>query len=730
MKKYSLVYSKGSHFIELLIFIGLSILVCLISDQYLFNPFLLVLIYISYIRGINNYLFTVVISIITSLFISIPYGLEVGIINITFFFFCLLLCLFKKDSFFKRYGSFLLTNLFFMVFYLIRYFSLSNLINLSISFFVSCILLYGYLNFANCLIEEDKEFEGRAKVIVLTSLSLIFYGLNGLYLIIARLIHILICRTCSPIEGALAIILNCFILYYVQNCSRLILISLIVPSIICIFLNRKLVFSVYLFLYVIIYLYFSETFYKDPMFYQGLVSILISLIIPEKILDKIKDVFSREETLTLVEANQRLNEVSNSINDITSYLDIVLSNSIDTSYSPVDKMMNIVKTKVCKDCENRRNCSLYPIIKDSIEYEFSKDNKKILFDECLYPYKIIRQIRLNKVTLINEQKYFDEIKNKNDIYLQEIENIYKPLRSIFSSSEILRRKKSLLYEELEAYHYHLSTLSIGHNNMTFQIALNEKEDISKVLTIISNCMKKTYYLEDMFYILSLGLYQVVIVSKPLFKLDLHIISYGVNKDFNGDNYLSFFENNHYYLILSDGIGHNIDSSNISFFMVNALNAYRKIEEKVDNQIANINSLVKSKVNDEIYATLDYIDIDLIKGTMEIFKCGSFNSYLFRHNELIKFKSNTPPIGIIYNIKTSSLVKDLMVNDILIFMTDGYIQEPEDIIQKVLIDNFNESAQSLASLLNKELSLKQEINDDKTLVVIKFQTLKEFTNMSS
>ena len=165
-------------------------------------------------------------------------------------------------------------------------------------------------------------------------------------------------------------------------------------------------------------------------------------------------------------------------------------------------------------------------------------------------------------------------------------------------------------------------------------------------------------------------------------------------------------------------------------MVNALNAYRKIEEKVDNQIANINSLVKSKVNDEIYATLDYIDIDLIKGTMEIFKCGSFNSYLFRHNELIKFKSNTPPIGIIYNIKTSSLVKDLMVNDILIFMTDGYIQEPEDIIQKVLIDNFNESAQSLASLLNKELSLKQEINDDKTLVVIKFQTLKEFTNMSS
>ena len=67
-----------------------------------------------------------------------------------------------------------------------------------------------------------------------------------------------------------------------------------------------------------------------------------------------------------------------------------------------------------------------------------------------------------------------------------------------------------------------------------------------------------------------------------------------------NSYNYFFENNHYYLILSDGIGHKIDYSNISFFMVNALNAYRRIEEKVENQIANINGELtfKNKIYDD------------------------------------------------------------------------------------------------------------------------------------
>lgn len=581
-----------------------------------------------------------------------------------------------------------------------------------------------------CVLEENREFESKAKVIVLSTFSLIFAGVNAFYLLIVRFIHLLICKNTSSSEGALSIIINCLLIYYLQNVTSFTLISLIIPSIVSVFFNKKFVLPIYLFVYVFIYLYLSDGFYIQPSFYQGLIAVVLNLVLPNSIESFFEDIFTREETKEIIEANKRLNEVSSSLNNVISYLDVVLSTSIDTNYSPVDKTLLAIKDKVCSFCERKSKCGLFYVMKKSLEEEFTKEDKSKLFEECLYPYKIIRQIRLNKVALLNDKKYHDEIKNKNDIYKQEIENIYKPLRSVLSHSELITRKKTQVTEELEAYHFQISDLVINNETMSFLIALNQKEDITKVLTIISNCMKRTYYLEDMFYILSIGLYQVNIATKALYQVDVGISSYGINETFNGDSYLSFIENNHYYLILSDGIGHSKSSYNVSFFMVNALNAYRKIENKVENQIININSLLKSKIDEEMYATLDYIDIDLIKGTMEIFKCGSFNSYLFRDRTLIKLKSNTPPLGIIYNIKTSSLVKELQQGDIMIFMTDGYMQEPEEIINEILLSNSDKTSNDLTLLLDKELFKHKEIDDDKSLVVIKFERKKEFVKLKN
>ena len=156
-------------------------------------------------------------------------------------------------------------------------------------------------------------------------------------------------------------------------------------------------------------------------------------------------------------------------------------------------------------------------------------------------------------------------------------------------------------------------------------------------------------------------------------------------------------------------------------MVNALNSYRKIEKDISKQITNVNTLLKTKIDEEMYATLDYIDIDLIKGEMEIFKCGSFDTYLFRNNNLFKFKSNTPPLGILYEIKTESLTE----NDILIFMSDGYMQEPENIILEILKENYSFNSEKICSLLNEKLAKLREVEDDKTLIVIKLEKIREF-----
>lgn len=119
-----------------------------------------------------------VTTIITGLIINVPYGIEIVIVNLSFFLFCLFFCFIKKEGFFKKYGPFILSNVTFIILYLIKNFNFENIINLIISFLSSCILLYGYLNLEKCLVEPSKEFEGKAKVIVLSTISILFFGIN------------------------------------------------------------------------------------------------------------------------------------------------------------------------------------------------------------------------------------------------------------------------------------------------------------------------------------------------------------------------------------------------------------------------------------------------------------------------------------------------------------------------------------------------------------------------
>ena len=228
----------------------------------------------------------------------------------------------------------------------------------------------------------------------------------------------------------------------------------------------------------------------------------------------------------------------------------------------------------------------------------------------------------------------------------------------------------------------------------------------------------------MFFIFSRKEYDVTLSCEENFKIEQAIISNGFNKSVNGDSYLAFSENDHHYLMLSDGIGHNKESSSLSLFLLQSINAYRKLEPNLIKQIENSNILLKSKVDEERYATLDYVDFDLIKGEMEMFKCGSFYSFLFRDDKLIKFKSNSPPIGILLDIKTSSLKKELKDNDILIFLTDGYLDNPDVCIEETMssIKNFNVT--KMCEELDKVLSSKSSIKDDKTLMVLKVHDLRQ------
>lgn len=720
----NIFFLKTIRFKETLIFAALAVLLTLVNDSFAFNPFLLVLIFLSYNRGINIYLNVVSFNLITAFIMSLPYGLEMVIINAIFFFFCILMSIFKLSYEVKKYGPFFFTYLVLISFSLIRLFSILLLINLLLSFIVSCSLLFAYNNFFKAIVDNNNEFDSRAKIIVLSSVSLIFYGISGFYLLIARLIHIIICKTTSSVEGALSIVINCFILFYLQNISYNLLLSLLIPALLGSFINKKYVTLTYLISYVFINVYFMNDFYKSIIFYQGIVSIAISLLIPLKLYNYFEYLFARADDKNYLDALNNLHQSSEEIDNIIKYIDMVLDTTIKYDYSPEDKIITAIKKKICIECVNKGECRLYPLIKKSLNEKMSAEERMELFDYCLFPYKIINQVRVSKNSLQNEKKLIEEIKNKNDAYQKEIKQIYLPLRNVFYRSSLVTRKKTIILEELEKKNYQINCLSISKKQMTFEVVLNNKDDIFNLINEINSITEESFYLIDMFFVLSLGVYHVELSSEALYSVDSKVISQGVSEGINGDSSLIINENGHFLLLLSDGVGHAQDSAYLSLFLINSLNVYRKIERDINAQINNINTLLKSKVDEERYATLDYIDINLVNADMTMYKCGSFNSYLYRDSVLYKFKSSSPPIGILYHISTSPLEKQLIDGDILIIMSDGYGENIESIIENTLKNNSHNNPNELCTLINDQLIQRQEVIDDKTLVVLKIKALNQ------
>lgn len=712
------IETRKEKYLEWIIFLFFSILSVAINDAYYFNPFILAIIYFSYQRGINTYLISVSGMLLTGFFISINYGIEISIIQLIFFL-SSVICCFVKNNFVKKYGPLMFSQLFLSILFLIKYFSLDNLINIIVMSFSLGLVIFAYEQFIKCIYEKDHEFSSFAKVIVLGTISFLFYGVQLIYVFVIRLIHLINNRISPIVESLLAIIINCFVIYYFQDSSTTLLILIIVPSVISALFNKRYGHYVYLLIFVLTSVYVLDDFYMNKYFYQGISAFVIYLFIPDKFLVYLESVFSRDNDKKIIEINEKLNDTSQSVDNIISYLDVVLNSSIEQKSSSEEKMFKIIRSKVCCDCTKKNKCHLDALIKTSLERDLTKEERATLFNECLFPYKILRNVRLKKTTLSNEKHFIEEIQNRNNVYKQEISTIYDPLRSIFSQSALIKDKKIRLEEELSLKNYYIKDISIHDKNIRFHVSLDKKEDVDDLVKEISMIFNTTYHIEDMFYVLCLNEYEVTLSSTALFYIEKSVVSKGANEMISGDNYFSFDEDEHYYLLFSDGIGHNKQAAALSLFLLQAINSYRKLEKRIVKQIENANALLKSKINEEGYATLDYVDIDLIKGELEIFKCGSFYSYLYREGKLSKFKSNTPPLGILYDIKTSSLVKKLYHGDLLVFMSDGYMQEPDLYIEEILKNNHDKNIDELTAMLHEYLISKEFLNDDKTLIVLRF-----------
>ena len=162
-----------------------------------------------------------------------------------------------------------------------------------------------------------------------------------------------------------------------------------------------------------------------------------------------------------------------------------------------------------------------------------------------------------------------------------------------------------------------------------------------------------------------------------------------NSQETGDSSIVFSDGvGNSYIVLSDGMGSGKNASLESRMVVSMFKRLIISGADYSSAIKLINSIMLTKSQDEAFATLDAVKINLDTCKLTVIKSGA-SATLIRHgNQVIKVSSPTFPIGIVEEADTFSRDFEFENGDIIIMLSDGISENEYHYIKELLLQSNN------------------------------------------
>ncbi|MCF8568256.1 stage II sporulation protein E [Alicyclobacillus tolerans] len=151
---------------------------------------------------------------------------------------------------------------------------------------------------------------------------------------------------------------------------------------------------------------------------------------------------------------------------------------------------------------------------------------------------------------------------------------------------------------------------------------------------------------------------------------------------SGDTHTSLdLGNGRYALAVSDGMGNGERARRESKAAIELLK--KLLRAGFDEQLAikTVNSTLLLRSREEMFTTLDMALIDLFSAKAEFLKIGSAPSFIKRGDSVFSITGANVPIGILQDIEVQTVNEQLQDGDILILMSDGLYDAPQQSYDK-------------------------------------------------
>lgn len=519
------------------------------------------------------------------------------------------------------------------------------------------------------------------------------------------------------------------------------------------------------------------------LFQEILIASLGLLLIPKKAEVAMNELFDNSTLLpdmnkrALEESKETVNKLSNiseTISEMAKSYDEVAATVLENKEDLTCELENkeIFKKELNNNIDGMEDNILYDDIKNSDEiindiFKHLSKNKKLTKDVLILIFAkynnyiigtengninssvendmkdmidvINKSYKLSKINFVWKKK-LDE-KNKNmSVQLQGVSEVISDLADDIrdSKDEKYTDKKELIRKILMQKGIVISDIKIKKNDSDRTIVTiytkdcdenieNMAKKIGRVLTKVlqekMTLQKKKSSLKPDNDSLAFSF-----ISSDLYNLNVGIArAKKYDSPVSGDTSLQTKLNDGKYLLaISDGMGSGPEARKSSKIAIKMLERMLTSGFKKDVSIKMINSTLSANNDEDMYATLDILILDLYQGNIEFIKNGACPTYIKRNKEVELVKSISLPTGIINDIDLVVYDKDIKDGDIIVMCSDGIVESNTEYLHKELwLKYFLEELQTDDVQQIADLIISEAIDndygkekDDMTVIVAK------------
>lgn len=387
---------------------------------------------------------------------------------------------------------------------------------------------------------------------------------------------------------------------------------------------------------------------------------------------------------------------------------------------------------MCQNCSSQTTCfhkkygphRLVKLMNKGLKESYSEADEDFIHQYCLNPEKYLALVQQYRKDYRKIRRVQEEYKvMKNDLYHQ-----FSLLNHVFHQFshqlEIGHIEEKHIYEHMEGYHFQLAHLKKYYESQSvyyLEIGLYDmtREEIeNEFIPILEAYLNETLDIE----VIKTPMHQLGYTYLVLKHHTRYFIQYGVSQCAKesiacGDSYTIFSMNENDYFALSDGMGQGQKASDDSSLTLDVMKQLITNGISLNDTIQSVNALLKIKNRNDMFTTVDMIEINLVNGVTTFMKYGACPTYILRDHQIIEVESKTLPMGIISPLETMIQKQTLKENDMIFMVSDGFSGHFREFLKdnEYLIgdDHPKDIAHLFMTLANDE-----QRNDDMTIIVLK------------